>query len=171
MDMSTSYTIKAKVTGQDSISGLNKGLGTLKTTTNNNVTAMNKLRGAASGAIGALKNLAPAIGIAAMGKFVSDTLTAGDRLEKFAQSTGVAVPLLDKMRKASELAGTDFKTLVKTFPMLANNINRASQGVGVASAAFDDLGIKVTDNNGRLRASDEVFTDIADEFCKNEKMV
>ena len=76
---------------------------------------MNKLRGAASDVIGALKALAPAIGVAAMGKFVSDTLTAGDRLEKFAQSTGVAVPLLDKMRKASELAGTDFKTLVKLF--------------------------------------------------------
>ena len=34
MDMSTSYTIKAKVTGQDAIGGLNKGLGKLKTTTN-----------------------------------------------------------------------------------------------------------------------------------------
>ena len=69
MDMSTSYTIKANVTGQDAIGGLNKGLGKLKTTTNNNVAAMNKLRGAASKAIGALKALAPAIGVAAMGKF------------------------------------------------------------------------------------------------------
>lgn len=166
MDMSTSYTIKAKVTGQDAIGGLNKGLGKLKKTTNNNVAAMNKLRTAAGNAIGALKALAPAIGVAAMGKFVSDTLTAGDRLEKFAQSTGVAVPLLDKMRKASQLAGTDFNTLVKTFPMLANNINRASQGVGKASEAFADLGIKVVDSNGRLRDSDQVLLDIADEFAK-----
>ena len=168
MDMSTSYTIKAKVTGQDAIGGLNKGLGKLKTTTNNNVKAMNKLRGAASNAIGALKALAPAIGVAAMGKFVSDTLTAGDRLEKFAQSTGVAVPLLDKLRKSSQLAGTDFNTLVKTFPMLANNINRASQGVGKAGAAFEKLKVKVTNADGSLRASDQVLLDVADRF-KNMK--
>ena len=166
MDMSTSYTIKAKVTGQDAIGGLNKGLGNLKTTTNNNVTAMNKLRDAATKAVGVLKTLAPAIGIAAMGKFVSDTLTAGDRLEKFSQSTGVAVPLLDKMRKASELAGTDFKTLVKTFPMLANNINLAAQGNKKLSLAFGDLGISVLNNNGTLRATDEVLLDVADEFAK-----
>ena len=166
MDMSTSYTIKAKVTGQDAIGGLNKGLGNLKTTTNNNVTAMNKLRDAATKAVGVLKTLAPAIGIAAMGKFVSDTLTAGDRLEKFSQSTGVAVPLLDKMRKASELAGTDFKTLVKTFPMLANNINLAAQGNKKLDLAFGDLGISVLNNNGTLRATDEVLLDVADEFAK-----
>ena len=165
MDMSTSYTIKAKVTGQDAIGGLNKGLGKLKTTTNNNVAAMNKLRTAAGNAIGALKALAPAIGVAAMGKFVSDTLTAGDRLEKFSQSTGVAVPLLDKMRKASELAGTDFKTLVKTFPMLANNINQASLGNKKLSAAFGDLGINVHNTDGTLRATDAVLLDIADEFA------
>ena len=165
MDMSTSYTIKAKVTGQDAIGGLNKGLGKLKTTTNNNVAAMNKLRTAAGNAIGALKALAPAIGVAAMGKFVSDTLNAGDRLEKFSQSTGVAVPLLDKMRKASELAGTDFKTLVKTFPMLANNINQASLGNKKLSAAFGDLGINVHNTDGTLRATDAVLLDIADEFA------
>tara|TARA_B100001029_G_scaffold135594_1_gene114464 strand:+ start:1526 stop:3247 length:1722 start_codon:yes stop_codon:yes gene_type:complete len=164
MDMSTSYTIKAKVTGQDSIGGLNKGLGKLKTTTNNNVTAMNKLRDAATKAVGVLKAIAPAIGVAAMGKFVSDTLTAGDRLEKFSQSTGVAVPLLDKMRKASELAGTDFNTLVKTFPMLANNINLASSGSGKAAEAFKKLGVSATNSDGSLRASDQVLLDISDKF-------
>ena len=44
MDLSTSYTIKAKVTGQNQIGGLQKGLGGLKTSTNNATTAMNKLK-------------------------------------------------------------------------------------------------------------------------------
>ena len=97
-------------------------------------------------------------------RFVSDTLTAGDRLEKFSQSTGVAVPLLDKMRKASELAGTDFNTLVKTFPMLANNINLASSGSGKAAEAFKKLGVSATNSDGSLRASDQVLLDISDKF-------
>ena len=166
MDLSTSYTIKAQVTGQNEIGGLTKGLGKLQTSTNKTSAAMNKLKTAAGNAFGALKALAPAIGVAAMGKFVSDTLTAGDRLEKFSQSTGVAVPLLDKLRKASELAGTDFKTLVKTFPMLANNINQASLGNAKLETAFGDLGIAVHNSNGSLRATDEVLLDIADEFSK-----
>lgn len=164
MDLSTSYTIKAQVQGQNQIGGLQKSLGGLKTTTNNTSAAMNKLKTAASNAFGVLKNLAPAIGVAAMGKFVSDTLSAGDRLEKFSQSTGVAVPLLDKLRKASELAGTDFNTLVKTFPMLANNINLASSGTGKAAEAFKKLGVSATNTDGSLRASDQVLLDIADKF-------
>ena len=34
MDLSTSYTIKAQVTGQNEIGGLTKGLGKLQKTTN-----------------------------------------------------------------------------------------------------------------------------------------
>ena len=68
------------------------------------------------------------------------------------------------MRKASELAGTDFNTLVKTFPMLANNINLASTGTGKAAEAFKKLGVSATNSDGSLRASDQVLLDIADKF-------
>ncbi len=164
MDLSTSYTIKAKVTGQDAIGGLNKGLGKLKTTTNNNVAAMNKLRTAAGNAIGALKALAPAISLAAMGKFVNDTLQLGDSLEKMSQKTGLAVPILDKLRQAANLGGTDFKTLSKAMPTLAKNMQDASDGVGTAKDAFDRLGVTVTNNDGSLKSLDQMFFEISDKI-------
>ena len=164
MDLSTSYTIKAKVTGQNEIGGLQKSLGGLKTSTNNTATAMNKLKTAASNAFGVMKNLAPAIGIAGMGKLVNDTLQLGDQLEKMSQKTGLAVPVLDKLRQAADLGGTDFKTLSRAFPTLAKNMQDASDGVGTAKEAFDRLGIGVTGVDGKLKPLDQMFFEIGDKI-------
>jgi len=164
MDLSTSYTIKAQVQGQNQIGGLQKSLGGLKTTTNNTATAMNKLKTAANNAFGVMKNLAPAIGIAGMGKLVNDTLDLGDQLEKMSQKTGLAVPVLDKLRQAADLGGTDFKTLSKAFPTLAKNMQDASDGVGTAKEAFDRLGVSVTNNDGSLKSLDTMFFEISDKI-------
>ena len=164
MDLSTSYTIKAQVQGQNQIGGLQKSLGGLKTTTNNTSIAMNKLKTAASNAFGVFKNLAPALGIAGMGKLVNDTLQLGDQLEKMSQKTGLAVPVLDKLRQAADLGGTDFKTLSKAFPTLAKNMQDASDGVGTAKEAFDRLGVSVTNNDGSLKSLDTMFFEISDKI-------
>ncbi len=164
MDLSTSYTIKAQVTGQNEIGGLTKGLGKLKTSTNNTATAMNKLKTAAGNAFGTLKALAPAIGVAGLGKLVNDTLQLGDQLEKMSQKTGLAVPVLDKLRQAADLGGTDFKTLGKAFPTLSKNMLDASRGMGTAKKAFDFLKLGVTNADGSLKPLDQTFFEISDKL-------
>tara|TARA_R100000458_G_scaffold24376_1_gene21987 strand:+ start:2125 stop:3780 length:1656 start_codon:yes stop_codon:yes gene_type:complete len=164
MDLSTSYTIKAQVTGQNEIGGLTKGLGKLQKTTNSTSAAMNKLKSAAGNAFGALKALAPAIGIAGMGKLVNDTLQLGDQLEKMSQKTGLAVPLLDKLRQAADLGGTEFKTLSKALPTLAKNMQDASDGIGTAKDAFDRLGLGVTNADGSLKSLGQMFFEIGDKI-------
>jgi hypothetical protein len=168
MDLKSTYVLDTQVKGQGQLKGLKTGLQGVDKQTNRTATAMARLKTSAGGAMGALRGLLPLIGTAAMGKFVNDTLKSGDRLEKFSQSTGVAVPLLDKLRKSSELAGTDFNTLVKTFPRLAMNIKEASLGTGKAKTAFDELGISVTNQDGSLRASEQVLLDVADKFKNME---
>ena len=164
MDLSTSYTIKAQVTGQNEIGGLTKGLGKLQKTTNSTSAAMNKLKSAAGNAFGALKALAPAIGIAGMGKLVNDTLQLGDQLEKMSQKTGLAVPVLDKLRQAANLGGTEFKTLSKAFPTLSKNMLDASRGIGTAKKAFDFLKLGVTNADGSLKPLDQTFFEISDKL-------
>ncbi len=164
MDLSTSYTIKAQVTGQNEIGGLTKGLGKLQTSTNKTSAAMNKLKSAAGNAFGALKALAPAIGVAGLGKLVNDTLQLGDQLEKMSQKTGLAVPVLDKLRQAANLGGTEFKTLSKALPTLAKNMQDASDGVGTAKEAFDRLGLGVTNADGSLKSLDQMFFEIGDKI-------
>ena len=48
------------------------------------------------------------------------------------------------------------------------NIKDASLGVGKAKIAFDQLGIAVTNQDGSLRASEQVLLDVADKFKNME---
>ena len=164
MDLSTSYTIKAQVTGQNEIGGLTKGLGKLQKSTDSTSAAMNKLKSAAGNAFGALKALAPAIGVAGLGKLVNDTLQLGDQLEKMSQKTGLAVPVLDKLRQAADLGGTEFKTLSRALPTLAKNMQDASDGIGTAKDAFERLGLGVTNADGSLKSLDQMFFEIGDKI-------
>jgi len=164
MDLSTSYTIKAKVEGQKQISGLETGLNKLKVSTNNTATAMSKLKTAAGNAFGVLKNIAPVLGVAAIGKMVNDTLQLGDSLDKMSQKTGIAVPVLDKLRQAADLGGTDFKVLSKAFPTLAKNMQDASRGIGTARKSLDEMGISVLDSQGNLKQLDDIFFEIGDSL-------
>ena len=166
MDLSTSYTIKAKVEGQKQISGLETGLNKLKVSTNNTATAMSKLKTAAGNAFGSLKSLVPVLGIAGIGKLVNDTLELGDMLQKLSVTSGVSVGMLDKLRISSQLAGTDFKALQRAFPVLAKNMQDASDGVGTAKDAFDRIGFSAVDSSGQLKGMDVALLEIADLMKK-----
>jgi hypothetical protein len=168
MDLSTSYTIKAQVTGQNEIGGLTKGLGKLQTSTNKTSAAMNKLKTAAGNAFGALRALAPAIGVAGLGKLVNDTLELGDMLQKLSVTSGVSVEMLDKLRISSQLAGTDFKALQRAFPVLAKNLQDASDGVGTAKEAFDRIGFSAVDSTGKLKSMDQALLEISDLMSKTK---
>lgn len=166
MDLSTSYTIKAQVQGQNQIGGLEKGLDRLKTSSNNAAGAMNKLKGAASQAFGALKALAPAIGIAGMGKLVNDTLTLGDELGKLAEQTHIPAETLDKLRQAANLAGVDFKKVSKSFGIFAENMMDFTKDKGIAYDALERLNIDpefiTTRGTKSLKEIDDLFFEVAE---------
>ena len=166
MDLSTSYTIKAQVQGQNQIGGLEKGLDKLKTSTNNAANAMGKLKGMAGQAFGALKALAPAIGIAGMGKLVNDTLTLGDELGKLAEQTHIPVDTLDRLRQAANLAGVDFKKVSKSFGIFAEGMQDFTKDKGLAYDALERLQINPEFVNSRgftqLKEIDELFFEVAE---------
>lgn len=165
MDMTTALTIKANVVGQSQIGGLEKGLGRVTGQTNKATTAMGRLRGAASGALGALRTLAPALGVAGIAAFAKSNLDAADAMSKLSQRTGIAAPTLDKFRKVAELSDTSIESLERAFPALTKNMKMAADtGKGPALAAFKELGVSITDAQGNLRSADAVMLDIADRF-------
>tara|TARA_Y100000004_G_scaffold172001_1_gene208476 strand:+ start:584 stop:2227 length:1644 start_codon:yes stop_codon:yes gene_type:complete len=165
MDMTTALTIKANVVGQSQIGGLEKGLGRLTGQTNKATTAMGRLRGAASGALGALRTFAPALGVAGIAAFAKSNLDAADAMSKLSQRTGVAAPTLDKFRKVAELSDTSIESLERAFPALARGIDDAIvKGTGPAAEAFNRLGVGLTDASGKARDTDAVMLDLADKF-------
>lgn len=165
MDMTTALTIKANVVGQSQISGLEKGLGRVTGQTNKATTAMGRLRGAASGALGAMRSFLPVLGVAGIAAFAKSNLDAADSMSKLSQRTGIAAPMLDKFRKVAELSDTSIQSLEKAFPALARGIDDAIvKGTGPAAEAFSRLGVGLTDANGKARETDAVMLDLADKF-------
>ncbi len=162
--MTTALTIKANVKGEEELRGLQKGLNQLSGQSKKTAGAMDRLKNASKGALGALRTLLPVLGVAAFAKMGNDVLQLGDQLEKMSRSTGLTVPLLDKLRQSAALAGTDFKALQRAFPTLAKNMQDASDGVGTAKDAFDRLGFSVTDNQGNLKDLDTAFLELTDKF-------
>ena len=165
MDMTTALTIKANVVGQSQIGGLEKGLGRVTGQTNRATTAMGRLRGAAVGALGAMRSFLPVLGVAGIAAFAKRNLDAADSMSKLSQRTGIAAPTLDKFRKVAELSDTSIQSLEKAFPNLARGIKDAiDKGTGPAAEAFTQLGIGLTDANGKIRDTDAVMLDLADKF-------
>lgn len=165
MDMTTALTIKANVVGQNQIGGLERGLGKVSKQTNRATTAMGRLRTAAGGALGALRTLAPALGVAGIAAFAKSNLEAADSMSKLSQRTGIAAPTLDKFRKVAELSDTSIQSLERAFPALTKNMKTAADtGKGPLFNAFRELGVSITDAQGNLRSTDAVMLDIADRF-------
>jgi|TARA_Y100000033_G_scaffold38164_1_gene37361 hypothetical protein len=165
MDMTTALTIKANVVGQSQIGGLEKGLGRVTGQTNRATTAMGRLRGAASGALGAMRSFLPVLGVAGIAAFAKSNLDAADSMSKLSQRTGIAAPTLDKFRKVAELSDTSIQSLERAFPALTKNMKTAADtGKGPMFDAFKELGVSITDAEGNLRSTDAVMLDIADRF-------
>ena len=164
-DQSTSLTIKANVVGQGQISGLEKGLGRVTGQTNKATGAMARLRGAAGGALGAMRSFLPVLGVAAIASFTKNNLQAADSMSKLSQRTGIAAPELDKFRKVAELSDTSIQSLEKAFPALSRGIDEATQKAkGPAFDAFSRLGVSFADATGKARATDKVMLSLADKF-------
>ncbi len=165
MDMTTALTIKANVVGQNQLSGLTKGLGRVAKQSNTTATAMGRLKAAAGGALGAMRNFLPVIGVAGIAAFAKKNLDTADSMSKLSQRTGIAAPTLDKFRKVAELSDTSIQSLERAFPALTKNMKTAvDSGKGPALAAFNELGISITDAAGNLRDADAVMLDVADRF-------
>ena len=103
MDMTTALTIKANVVGQSQIGGLERGLGKVTGQTKKATTAMGRLRGAASGALGAMRSFLPVLGVAGIAAFAKKNLDAADSMSKLSQRTGIAAPTFLKNLKVKSL--------------------------------------------------------------------
>lgn len=165
MDMTTALTIKAQVVGQGQISGLSSGLKKVEGQSTRTAGAMMRLRGAAAGAMGALRAMLPVLGTAALVSFAKGNIDAADSMSKLSQRTGIAAPELDKFRKVAELSDTSIESLSRAFPALTKNMDAAAQkGKGPAFEAFQRLGLSVKNADGTLKSADTMMLQISDRF-------
>lgn len=113
--------------------------------------------------------LAPAAvvaGLTAITAGILKTTESIDQLGKAAQKIGIPVEELSGLKYAAGLADVSMEALSAGMIKLARNMSAVAGGAkGPAADAFRALSISVTDANGNLKSTGDVFGDLADKFA------
>jgi len=115
--------------------------------------------------IGKGMTIAGGVITAAFGAIVMKTTKLGDQLDKMSKRTNVSVEALSALGYAAKISGADLDTVEKSLRFLARGMNDASQGIGEAKEAFEELNISVTDTEGNLRPTMDVLKEAATKLA------
>lgn len=85
---------------------------------------------------------------------------AADDLNTLSKVTGISTEELQKYNAASDLVDVSTEAIAKSHMKLAKNMASAANGSKSQAEAFAALGVSVTNADGSLRGTDEVFQDV-----------
>ena len=97
---------------------------------------------------------------AAIGALAVKSGMAADDLNTLSKVTGIGVKDLQKYSAAADLVDVSVETMAKSNQKLRKNMYSAANGSKSQAEAFEKIGVSVTDANGNLRDSDEVFSEV-----------
>ncbi len=129
--------------------------------------ALNGLGGVSAGAVAAAGAVAGLVVAAVKAKKALDemTLESGQRAEellKLSSVSGVSADALQKFQFAADFVGVSSDTLADSLKDLTKNMSDAANGNEEYAAKFDALGVSITNTDGSLRDSYDVFLDVID---------
>ena len=82
-----------------------------------------------------------------------------DDLNTLSKQYSVSTKNLQLYSAAANLVDVETDTLLKSMQKMKKTMSTAASGSGDAAKAYEQLGVKVADNDGRLRNSNDVFND------------
>lgn len=85
-----------------------------------------------------------------------------DQLNTMSLNYGIAVQDLQRLKYMEELTDVSVETVASSMSKLTRAMDSARNGTGNAAEAFSRLHISVTDSNGQLRSSNEIFMETID---------
>lgn len=97
---------------------------------------------------------------AAIGALAVKSGQWADDLNTMSKKYSLGTGELQKYSAAAELVDVDVETIAKSHLKLEKSMSSAAKGTGSNAEAFEKLGVEVTDANGELRNSDEVWQDV-----------
>lgn len=106
-----------------------------------------------------------AIGLTAL---VKSAIDSADATRDLSIRVGVSTEVLSAYGFAASQTGTDIETLAKGLKVLAKNTADGLNPTNEYAKVFDALGIKLTDNAGKLRKLGDLLPEIADRFKSME---
>lgn len=93
---------------------------------------------------------------------VIKSAATADELVELSAKTGISTERLQELKFIGEQTGTSMETVTSSMARLVRSMDSAVTGTGDVADAFDTLGVSVTDTDGNLRDSEEVFAEIID---------
>ena len=118
----------------------------------------NKLTAAGEAMSGFSK--AGAVVAATIGTLTVKSAKWADQLNTLSKVYSIDTKQLQLYGAAANLVDVDVKTIAASHIKLEKSMMSASQGGKKMTAAFDALGVSITDSNGEFRNSDEVWQDV-----------
>lgn len=139
----------------------------------------------AGGKFEKLGSICKAVGVAIAASFAAvsaATVAAGKALVDMAMEgaayadtvltesvvTGIATDKLQEYMYAAELVDVSTETLTNSMAKQIKSMKSVQDGSKTMSAAYEALGVSVTDSNGHLRDSDTVYWELIDSLGKVE---
>lgn len=115
--------------------------------------------------VGAAAAAAAAAGLAAM---VKSSVNAADAARKAAQGAGVTTEAFTGLQHAAELSGVSSDKLSSSLGRFNKTISEAAKGSKSQAQVFADMGLSVTDAEGRLKSADKMLLEVAGKFAGYE---
>jgi hypothetical protein len=100
-----------------------------------------------------------------VGETVSGVARAGDELDELSKKIGVSSIALQELAPVAAKNGASMGDLATSLRILSKNAFEASGGNKEMRAGFAELGVSVTDSNGKLKTSEQIFTELSDGFA------
>ncbi|BAO82911.1 hypothetical protein SMCB_0683 [Serpentinimonas maccroryi] len=113
---------------------------------------------------GVLADIGVGVSLAGFGAMIRSSIASADALDEMSQRVGISVEMLSTLRPAAELSGVSADLFEKGLRRLSTTMLEAATGSESAKQRFDALGVAFQNQDGTLRATDEVLLDLADRF-------
>ena len=118
----------------------------------------------AKGINGVLANLGVAVSVAGLTAMVKSAIDTGDALDEMSQRVGVSVETLSVWKPAAEQSGVSGESFEKGLRKLSTTMLEAATGSEDAARNFAAVGVEFKNQDGTLRATDQVLLDLAERF-------
>ena len=104
--------------------------------------------------------------VAGLGAISYKAGVAADDLNTLSKVTGIGTGDLQKYSYAADLVDVSVESIAKSNKRLTKSAYDAANGSESQKEAFEAIGVSVTDANGELRDSDEIFQDVISALSK-----
>ncbi|MFN3913875.1 MAG: phage tail protein [Aquabacterium sp.] len=111
-----------------------------------------------------LANLGVAVSVAGLTAMVKSAIDTGDALDEMSQRVGVSVETLSVWKPAAEQSGVSGESFEKGLRKLSTTMLEAATGSEDAARGLEAVGVEFKNQDGTLRATDQVLLDLAERF-------